>query len=42
METIGLIIIIIWGLSKLSSGTNNKGRLNNIEKYKMFDSFRRK
>lgn len=42
METIGLIIIIIWGISKLFGGNSNKGVLNNIEKYKTFESFRKK
>lgn len=42
MEFIGLIIISIWGVSKLFGGTNSKGGLNGIEKYKTFESFRKK
>lgn len=42
MEFIGLIFISIWGLSKLFSNTTNKGGLNGIEKYKTFESFRKK
>lgn len=42
MEFIGLVFISIWGLSKLFGGSGNKGGLNNIEKYKTFESFRKK
>ena len=42
LEFIGLIIISIWSVSKLLDGTNNKGGLNEIEKYKTFESLRKK
>lgn len=42
LEFIGLVIISIWGVSKLLGGTSNKGGLNGIEKYKTFESFRNK
>lgn len=44
MEFIGLIVISICGISKLfgASTSNNKGGLNEIEKYKTFESFRKK
>ncbi len=41
MGFIGLIIII-WGVFKLLGSTSNKGGLNDIEKYKTFESFRKK
>lgn len=44
MEIIGLIVIIAFGVTKLlnrSSSTNRRG-LNEIEKYKTFESFRKK
>lgn len=44
MESIGLIVIIVWVVSKLLGGSSssNKGGLNEIEKCKTFDSFRKK
>lgn len=42
MEFIVLVIIFIWGISKLFGITSNKGGLNEIEKYKTFESFRNK
>lgn len=42
MKFIGLIIIFIWGVSKLFGGTSNKVGFNNIEKYKTFESFTKK
>ncbi len=42
LEFIGLVIISIWVISKLFGGTNNKGGLNEIEKYKTFESLRKK
>lgn len=42
LNIITLVIISIGGLSKLFGGTNNKGGLNNIEKYKTFESFKKK
>lgn len=42
MEFIGLIIISIWGLYKLLGGSSNKDSFTSIEKYKTFESFRKK
>lgn len=43
MEILGLIIVSIWIITKfLGGGSNNKGGLNNIEKYKTFDNFKKK
>jgi len=42
LEFICLVIISIWVISKLFGGTNNKGGLNEIEKYKTFESLRKK
>lgn len=42
MEFICLVIVSIWGISKLLGGTSNKGGFNEIEKYKTFNSFRNK
>lgn len=44
IETIGLIVIVIWGISKLFgvSPTSNKGGLNEIEKYKTYENLKKK
>ncbi len=43
MEFICLIIIIIWIIQKLFGvSPSSKGGLNEIEKYKTFESFRKK
>lgn len=41
MEFICLVIISIWGISKLFGGTNNKGGLNTYQKYEIFEKIRK-
>ncbi len=43
METIGLIVIIVWLILKLFEGSSsNKSGLNNYQKYETFESLKKK
>lgn len=41
MEIIGLIIIVIWVISKLLGGSKGGGGLNTYQKYEAFEKVRK-